>query len=108
MDEKKINELLEGVMAGLTDEQKAKASACKDTKELLDLLGDLGVELPDELLDSAAGGFMIDGNDGIQQMLNAQFDGQSGAQRGIQRGIERGIQRGVERGVQKGVQRGMK
>ena len=59
MEEKKMNELLAGVMNGLTAEQKEKAAACKDNQELIALLGDMGVALPDELLDDAAGGFVV-------------------------------------------------
>ena len=58
MEEKKFNEILEKVLAGLTDEQKAKAAECKDEGELCELLGKMGVALPDELLDDAAGGFV--------------------------------------------------
>ena len=54
----KWNEILEKVLAGLTDEQKAKAAECKDEGELCELLGKIGVALPDELLDDAAGGFV--------------------------------------------------
>ena len=58
MEEKKFNKILEKVLAGLTDEQKAKAAECKDEGELCELLGKRGVALPDELLDGAAGGFV--------------------------------------------------
>ena len=58
MEEKKIKELLAGVLAGLTDEQKEKAASCKDTKELIALLGEMNVSLPDELLEEAAGGYI--------------------------------------------------
>ena len=58
MDEKRCSELLSGVLEGLTDEQKAKAAACPDNGELIDLLGQMGVALPDELLDEAAGGYV--------------------------------------------------
>lgn len=58
MEEKKFNEILEKVLAGLTDEQKAKAAECKNEGELCELLEKIGVALPDELLDSAAGGFV--------------------------------------------------
>jgi len=58
MEEKKFNKILEKVLAGLTDEQKAKAAECKDEGELCELLEKMGVALPDELLDDAAGGFV--------------------------------------------------
>ena len=41
----------------LTDEQKEKAKACKTADELTSLLSQLGVALPDEMLDSVAGGW---------------------------------------------------
>ncbi len=56
MDDKKLNELLNKALASLTDEQKAKAKACKTAKELLDFLAEAGVELPDEVLEKVAGG----------------------------------------------------
>lgn len=58
MEEKKFKELLAGVLAGLTDEQKAKTASCKDTKELIAKLGEMNVALPDELLEEAAGGYI--------------------------------------------------
>ena len=58
MEEKKFNEIMKKVLAGLTDEQKAKAAGCKNEGELCELLGKMGVALPDELLDGAAGGFI--------------------------------------------------
>ena len=57
MDENKMKELLAGVVSGLSGELKEKAAACKDSGELIALLSELGVALPDELLDDAAGGF---------------------------------------------------
>ena len=56
MENKKLSELIEKALAGLTKEQKEKAQACKTMGELTALLGDLGVALPDEVLDAAAGG----------------------------------------------------
>ena len=58
MEEKKFNEILEKVLEGLTGEQKAKAAECKDQGELCKFLEKMGVALPDELLDGAAGGFV--------------------------------------------------
>jgi len=40
----------------LTDEQKAKAQACKTPEEILALARDEGYELSDEELDSVVGG----------------------------------------------------
>ena len=55
MDEN-MKEALKGIYENLTDEQKEKAKACKSADELMALLGEWGVELPDELLDGVAGG----------------------------------------------------
>lgn len=56
MEENKKIEVLKGVYDSLTEEQKEKAKACKDTDELITKLGEMGVALPDELLDAVAGG----------------------------------------------------
>jgi hypothetical protein len=60
MDENKraneLNEALKGMWDSLTDEQKEKAKQCQSMDELMQLAGKLGVELPDEILDSVAGG----------------------------------------------------
>ena len=54
-----LNKALEGLWDSLTDEQKEKAKACKTLDELTALAGKEGVELPDELLDAVAGGFIF-------------------------------------------------
>ena len=54
----KLADALKGIYDSLTDEQKEKAKACKDMNELTALLGQMGVELPDELLDAVAGGYI--------------------------------------------------
>ncbi len=59
MDNEKLNELLVNVWDSLTDEQKEKAKECKTADELLKLAGEEGIELPDELLDTAAGGALV-------------------------------------------------
>lgn len=56
MKKQKLNEMLKGIYDALTDEQKEKAKACKTIDELTALLGEMGIALPDELLDAAAGG----------------------------------------------------
>ena len=50
------NEKLKALFDSLTDEQRNKAAACKSKEELFALLGELGVELSDELMDKIAGG----------------------------------------------------
>ncbi len=52
MNDEKIKALLDS----LPDEQREKAAACKSKEELFALLGELGVELSDELMDKIAGG----------------------------------------------------
>ena len=56
MEEKKLIALLRDAFHTLNDEQKEKAKACKDVNELTECLGEMGVALPDELLDAVAGG----------------------------------------------------
>ena len=58
--EKKLNEMLEKICASLTDEQKEKVKDCKDVNEFISALGEMGVALPDELLEAVAGGDMKD------------------------------------------------
>ena len=47
---------LKGIYDSLTDEQKEKAKACRTMDELMAFAGKEGLELPDEVLDAAAGG----------------------------------------------------
>ena len=54
----KLAEALKSVWDSLTDEQKEKARACKTMDELVKLAGKEGVELPDEVLDAVAGGYI--------------------------------------------------
>ena len=56
MENNELGEVLERVVASLTEEQQEKALACETVDQLIALLGDLGVELPDELLDDVGGG----------------------------------------------------
>ena len=59
MENEKLNGMLKGVWDSLTDEQKEKAKACKTADELLKLAGEEGIELPDEVLDTVAGGALV-------------------------------------------------
>ncbi len=54
----KLAETLKGIYDSLTDEQKEKAKQCKTMDELMVLAGKEGIELPDELLDAVAGGYI--------------------------------------------------
>ena len=65
MSEKKIEELLAGIVNGLPDELKEKAKKITDLGELTDMLSKAGMELPDELLDSAAGGINMRNRDAV-------------------------------------------
>ncbi len=60
-----LNEALKGLWGSLTDEQKEKAKECKNMDELAALAGKLGVELPDELLNSVAGGVVVERGGGV-------------------------------------------
>lgn len=55
MDEKRKAALAD-LLKDLSDEQRAKLAECKSVDELFDRLAEQGAELPDELLDAAAGG----------------------------------------------------
>lgn len=62
MDENKsaeMNKALEGIWNSLTDEQKEKARVCQSMEELIQVAGKEGVELPNELLDDVAGGYVL-------------------------------------------------
>ena len=52
----KLNATLKGIYDSLTDGQKEKAKQCKTMDELVAFAGKEGLELPDEMLDSVAGG----------------------------------------------------
>ena len=66
MDEK-MEKALKELFEKLTDEQKEKAKECKTPEELMDFFGKEGLELPDELLDSVAGGSAAD--DSLRRFL---------------------------------------
>ena len=54
--EKDMKERLFEVLKNLTEEQKERMKACKSPSEIIARLSEMGVELPDELLDAVAGG----------------------------------------------------
>ena len=51
-----LSAALKGIYDSLTDEQKEKAKNCKTIDELVQLAAENGMELPDEALESVAGG----------------------------------------------------
>ncbi len=54
----KLEAALKGIWDSLTDEQKEKAKNCKTMDELTALAAKEGIELPDEVLDAVAGGYI--------------------------------------------------
>ena len=58
MDEK-MKEVMKGIYENLTDEQKEKAKACKTSDELMKLLGEWDIELPDDLTSIVTGGYQF-------------------------------------------------
>ncbi len=59
MENDSILELLKAAWDSLTEEQKAKAKECKTAEALVQFAGQEGIELPDELLDAVAGGYLV-------------------------------------------------
>ena len=58
MENEKLSKALSDIWDSLTDEQKEKAKECKTADELIALAGKEGIELPDEALESVAGGYV--------------------------------------------------
>ena len=56
MTREALKKALKGVYDSLTDEQKKKAENCRTAEELIAFAEDEGIEFPDELLDTVAGG----------------------------------------------------
>lgn len=52
----KLSAALKDIYESLTEEQKEKAKNCKTIDELVQLAAEVGMELPDEVLESVAGG----------------------------------------------------
>ena len=55
----KLEDLLKDIWGSLTDEQKENAKKCKSMDEFMSYAGKEGIELPDELLDAVAGGYIL-------------------------------------------------
>ena len=53
----------EELLKGLTQEQIAKAKACKNSEELLALAKEEGIELTDEQLEAVSGGGLCENED---------------------------------------------
>lgn len=58
MDEK-MKETMNAIYEHLTDEQKEKAKACNNADDLMKLLGQWDIELPDDLSAIVSGGYQI-------------------------------------------------
>ena len=56
-ENKKLAALLKDIYEFLNGDLKEKAKACKNTEELVKLLGEAGIALPDEVLEAVAGGY---------------------------------------------------
>ena len=69
MDEKLKKELLE-IYDSLTDEQKEKVKECKTMEEVSAFAAEEGIELPDEMLDDVAGGYIFVNNSGGYEVIN--------------------------------------
>ena len=68
-ENKSLSEILKGIYDSLTDEQKEKAKECKTTDELLKLASEEEIELPDELLDAVAGGYVFVTDQGVNEII---------------------------------------
>ncbi len=53
-----LQDTLAGIWDSLTEAQKEKAKACESPAQLMKLAAEEGVELPDEMLDAVAGGYL--------------------------------------------------
>ena len=89
MDEKLQKELLE-IYDSLSDEQKEKVKECKTMEEVSTFAAEEGIELPDEILDDVAGGYVynngrnyevIDDNTGgvVDNVYGSEIDAQNRA-----------------------------
>ena len=59
MENNDLKQLLGNIFASLNEEQKKKVEDCETMDQLMNLLGDMGVELPDEFLDEVGGGLNL-------------------------------------------------
>ena len=56
MEDKNLHEQMAEILKGLTEEQRERVNACKTPEELIALLDELDVALPDKAMDAVAGG----------------------------------------------------
>ncbi len=64
------NEAIKKFWTSLSGEQRERARACKSIDELMSFAGEEGVELPDELLDAVAGGYVYNTENGLWLVIN--------------------------------------
>ena len=76
MDEK-MKEMLNGVIEKLNDEQKEKVKQCKTMDEFMALAGEWGIEIPDDMVDAAAGGFHMKTGEEFYKEIAASTELQS-------------------------------
>ncbi len=57
MENEKVQEIAQKILDQIPDEQKEKALECETLEDLVNLAGETGAELPDELMDEVGGGF---------------------------------------------------
>ena len=76
-NESELNEVLKDMWSSLTDEQKEKAKECRSIDELMALAGQLGVELPDDMLDAVAGGEIVRLNNGRYRVYGVRMGGRA-------------------------------
>ena len=73
MDEKKLEETLNGICDKLSAEQREKVMACENLDEFMKLAGEWGLELPDELVTGVAGGAVKLMSDDLLKKINRFF-----------------------------------
>lgn len=66
----KLEESVKSLWGSLTDEQREKAKQCKTVEELTELAAKESVELPDEVVDAVAGGYVHKTSDGRFEVIN--------------------------------------
>ena len=75
MADSQLEQTVVGIWESLTDEQRERAKACSSSEELMQLLGEEGIELPDDLLSEVAGGLIYRTPENKYEVINDK-DGQ--------------------------------